>query len=97
MAAYDMFNEMLESIQQDTVRLLFHVRVEQKEAEKRARKRAKEVQHREVTNSGLRWESQLTTIVNALPLTTNISIYQSKLRVSSSGCPHKGALPPRMR
>ena len=30
MAAYDMFNEMLESIQQDTVRLLFHVRVEQK-------------------------------------------------------------------
>ena len=30
MAAYDMFNEMLESIQQDAVRLLFHVRVEQK-------------------------------------------------------------------
>ena len=30
MAAYDMFNEMLESIQQDTVRLLYHVRVEQK-------------------------------------------------------------------
>ena len=30
MAAYDMFHEMLESIQQDPVRLLFHVRVEQK-------------------------------------------------------------------
>ena len=30
MAAYDMFNEMVASIQQDTVRLLYHVRIEQK-------------------------------------------------------------------
>lgn len=30
MAAYEMFNDMLASIQQDTLRLLFHVRVEQK-------------------------------------------------------------------
>ena len=30
MLAYDMFNEMTESIQQDTIRLLYHVRVEQK-------------------------------------------------------------------
>ena len=30
MAAYDMFNEMVDSIQQDTVRLLYHVRIEQK-------------------------------------------------------------------
>ena len=30
MAAYDMFNEMIASIQQDTVRLLYHVRIEQK-------------------------------------------------------------------
>ena len=30
MAAYDMFNEMVSSIQQDTVRLLYHVRIEQK-------------------------------------------------------------------
>ena len=30
MAAYDMFNEMVDSIQQDTVRLLYHVRSEQK-------------------------------------------------------------------
>ena len=30
MAAYDMFNEMLASIQQDTLRLLYHVRIEQK-------------------------------------------------------------------
>ena len=30
MAAYDMFNEMTESIQQDTIRLLYHVRVEEK-------------------------------------------------------------------
>src|SRR5699024_4182893 len=30
MAAYDMFNEMIGSIQQDTLRLLYHVRVEQK-------------------------------------------------------------------
>ena len=30
MAAYEMFNEMTESIQQDTVRLLYHVRIEQK-------------------------------------------------------------------
>ena len=30
MTAYDMFNEMLASIQQDTLRLLYHVRIEQK-------------------------------------------------------------------
>ena len=30
MSAYDMFNSMTESIQEDTVRLLYHVRVEQK-------------------------------------------------------------------
>ena len=30
MAAYDMFNEMVSAIQQDTVRLLYHVRIEQK-------------------------------------------------------------------
>ncbi|HIV17617.1 MAG TPA: preprotein translocase subunit SecA [Candidatus Alectryocaccobium stercorigallinarum] len=30
MAAYDMFNEMTESIQRDTIRLLYHIRVEQK-------------------------------------------------------------------
>ena len=30
MAAYDMFNEMIGSIQQDTLRLLYHVRIEQK-------------------------------------------------------------------
>jgi preprotein translocase subunit SecA len=30
MAAYDMFNEMISSIQQDTLRLLYHVRIEQK-------------------------------------------------------------------
>ncbi len=30
MAAYDMFNEMTGSIQQDTIRLLYHVKVEQK-------------------------------------------------------------------
>ena len=30
MAAYDMFNEMTESIQHDTIRLLYHIRVEQK-------------------------------------------------------------------
>ncbi|MDD3279307.1 MAG: preprotein translocase subunit SecA [Lachnospiraceae bacterium] len=30
MAAYDMFNDMLGSIQQDTLRLLYHVRVEEK-------------------------------------------------------------------
>jgi preprotein translocase subunit SecA len=30
MAAYDMFNEMTESIQHDTIRLLYHIKVEQK-------------------------------------------------------------------
>ena len=30
MTAYDMFNEMTNSIQQDTIRLLYHVRIEQK-------------------------------------------------------------------
>ena len=30
MAAYDMFSEMTESIQQDTIRLLYHLRVEEK-------------------------------------------------------------------
>ena len=30
MSGYDMFEEMINSIQEDTVRLLFHVRVEQK-------------------------------------------------------------------
>ena len=30
MSAYDMFNAMTESIQEDTVRLLYHVRIEQK-------------------------------------------------------------------
>ncbi len=30
MTAYDMFNDMTDSIQQDTVRLLYHVRIEQK-------------------------------------------------------------------
>ena len=30
MAAYDMFNEMTEGIQQDTIRLLYHVKIEQK-------------------------------------------------------------------
>ena len=30
MAAYDMFNEMTESIQQDTIRLLYHLRIEEK-------------------------------------------------------------------
>ena len=30
MSAYDMFNEMTNSIQEDTVRMLYHVRVEQK-------------------------------------------------------------------
>ncbi len=30
MIGYDMFEEMINSIQEDTVRLLFHVRVEQK-------------------------------------------------------------------
>ena len=30
MAAYEMFDEMTASIQQDTLRLLYHVRIEQK-------------------------------------------------------------------
>ena len=30
MTAYDMFNEMTSAIQQDTIRLLYHVRIEQK-------------------------------------------------------------------
>ena len=30
MAAYDMFNEMTEGIQQDTIRLLYHLRIEEK-------------------------------------------------------------------
>ena len=30
MIAYDMFNEMTENIQQDTIRLLYHVRVQEK-------------------------------------------------------------------
>ena len=30
MAAYDMFNEMTEAIQHDTIRLLYHIRIEQK-------------------------------------------------------------------
>ncbi len=30
MAAYDMFNEMTESIQHDTIRLLYHIKIEQK-------------------------------------------------------------------
>ena len=30
MAAYDMFNEMTESIQHDTIRLLYHVRIQEK-------------------------------------------------------------------
>ena len=30
MNAYEMFNDMISSIQQDTLRLLYHIRVEQK-------------------------------------------------------------------